>query len=410
VIYKSLFLVFAPWLAAIFLYLFGVVNYWPITYKVSIVFSLLILSFVLGVIIGFQGKLNTAAGVNVRNNRLIYLNLVSFSPLIFICALYVFYDNLSQVGNINLILERPDVVRELDIKSNGIKKIASFFAYASFVFIPIFLSPVRRLFNLRVQVLYFGSLFIMALNSLAHGGRTFFLVFFILAYVSYLCRKLWRLNTDRKAFPTFLATALLFVCVLIVISVQLNRPPEEFINHVIDVELKYDILKEPYYSQIKYILISFFGYFVNPINNFAIKIDLSESLIHYPYSFIRIVLSKFGFLFDPNSTQSSLGVSHDLYLLRGGDPTGWTTGFGQMNSYFGLISIFVFAGVLGYLIVKYWRIFRSEPSLISYLKFSWVVYLFLHSIFSLPLDSIFIVGYIFIFIFTWSRALAHRFS
>jgi hypothetical protein len=319
----------------------------------------------------------------------------------------VYYVNwlYSQGTSIDMVVLNTGQVREITSGSDLSKQIAAIMAYQAYAYIPILLSNWRHRFPLRINTIMAVAVALMALAVVLQAGRTFFLVGAVLAAAVYVVSP--KVPKDAAAQQKKWHSSILLYCgagivaivggmTIFVIGVQ--RVSSEEIAIVLHTA-EYRYFGDWFATNsptVAYFSTVVFHYLVGPWSNLNIAIVAETDFARWSYGPFEAIFSRFSEGYDPGYSGSALD-SYKRYLMLGGQPTGWRTGYGNVLQWYGFLGFVIYAIFIGFFTGRLMCRASNSKSLVAFLKAVWAVAFFLMCLFYFPSDTIFWVNLTLVF-------------
>ncbi len=393
-----------PYAIAIALYLIGPVTFSSIYAESILWFFALFAMLSISAFFGKKSVNHDPSSAASGDDVVIGYFKFMAAPILAGAAYYVnwLYD---QGTSIDMVTMNTGQVREITSGSDLSKQIAAILAYQAYGYIPILLTHWRHRFPLYINAMMVVAVALMALAVVLQAGRTFFLVGVALAAAVYMVspkdakgayvrRKKWYSNI--LLYIGLCVVTIVGAITIFVIGVQ-RVSSDEIAIVLVNAEYRYFgdwfTTNSP---TVAYFSTVVFHYLVGPWSNLNIAIAAETDFFRWSYGPFEAILARFSDGYDASYSGITLD-SYRRYLMLGGQPTGWRTGFGNVLQWYGFAGLVIYPLFIGFFTGRLICCAKKSESLIAFLRAVWVVAFFLMCLFYFPSDAIFWVNLTLVF-------------
>lgn len=394
-----------PYVFAIILYLIGPVTFSRIYLEAIIWFGLILTMLKISAMFGQRNAAHhLVAKPSSDDLVIVYFKLMSV-PIFAGAAYYVIW-LYSQGTSLDMVMLNTGEVREMTAGSDLSKKIAAILAYQAYAYIPVLLTNWRHRFPFYINAIMAGAIALMALAVVLQAGRTFFLVAAALAGATYMVtlgaarradfrRKAWYSNILLYVGVGFVAiaggVAIYIIGVQRVSSMEIATVLHSAEYRYLGDWIKSESPSTAYFSTV------IFHYLVGPWSNLNIAILAETDFARWSAGPFEVISARFTDRYDVGYAGTSL-ESYKRYLMLGGQPSGWRTGFGNILQWYGFLGMVIYAVFIGYVTGNLMYRAKNSQSLLAFLKAVWAVAFFLMCLFYFPSDTLFWVNLTLVFV------------
>lgn len=399
---------FVPYIVVLLLYFLG-----PVTFSVFYVEAAL---WFITILILLKVSINTGKAralyepaPDLAHDRIIIKYYTYLSVPISAAAAYYVYWLYGQGTSVDVVLTNTGEVREITAGADITKQIAAIFAYQAYGYIPILLTKWRHRFPMYVNAMMAGAIVLMALAVVLQAGRTFFLVAGAIGYATFMVSS--KVTKDAKSAKGKgrVSNVLLYVGVgiaaifgavaIYLIGVQ-RVSSAEIANTLHTADYRYfGATLKRIAPDASYFITVIFHYLVGPWSNFNIAIVSDTDFYRWSAGPFEAIAARFSDGYD-SAFFGARADNYKRYIMLGGQPTGWRTGFGNVLDWYGFLGMILYTIFIGYAAGRLLVKARSSQSLIALLKAVWTITFLLMCLFYFPSDTIFWVNLAQIFLIT----------
>ena len=308
-----------------------------------------------------------------------------------------------------MVLTNTGEVREITAGSDITKQIAAIFAYQAYGYIPILLTKWRHRFPIYVNAMMAGAIVLMALAVVLQAGRTFFLVAGAIGYATFMVSS--KVTKDAKSAKgkgrasnvllyVGVGIAAIFGAVAIYLIGVQRVSSAEIANTLHTADYRYfGATLKRIAPDASYFITVILHYLVGPWSNFNIAIVSDTDFYRWSAGPFEAIAARFSDGYD-SAFFGARADNYKRYIMLGGQPTGWRTGFGNVLDWYGFLGMILYTVFIGYAAGRLLVKARSSQSLIALLKAVWTITFLLMCLFYFPSDTIFWVNLAQIFLIT----------
>lgn len=397
---------FVPFFIVLLLYFFGPVSFSVFYVEAALWFIAILILLKVSINTG-KARASYEQAPDLSHDRIIIKYYTYLSAPISAAAAYYVYWLYGQGTSVNVVLTNTAGVREITAGSDITKQIAAIFAYQAYGYIPILLTKWRHRFPMYVNALMAGAIVLMALAVVLQAGRTFFLVAGAIGYATFMVSSKVTKNDRSAKGKGRISNVLLYVGVgiaailgavaIYLIGIQ-RVSSAEIANTLHTADYRYfGATLKRIAPDASYFFTVIFHYIAGPWSNFNIAIVSDTDIYRWSAGPFEAIAARFSDRTDL-ILSGARADNYKRYIMLGGQPTGWRTGFGNVLDWYGFLGMILYIIFIGYasgrLLVKA----RSSQSLIALLKAVWTITFLLMCLFYFPSDSIFWVNLVQIFL------------
>ncbi len=399
---------FLPFITALILYFVGPVAFSSFYIESALWFFVILIILKVSINSG-KAKAFYESPPNLADDRIIigYYKYLSI-PIASAAAYYVYW-LYGQGTSVEVVLTNTGEVREITAGSDITKQIAAIFAYQAYGYIPILLTKWRHRFPLYVNAIMSAAILLMALAVVLQAGRTFFLVSGAIGFATFMVSSNTANGSETNRQGHKFSNVMLYLGVGIAVIVGAIAIYLIGVQRVSSTEIATTLHSAEYRyfgaslkkiaPDASYFITVIFHYLVGPWSNFNLAIVSDMDFYRWSAGPFEAIAARFS----DGQDSSFTGVRADnykRYIMLGGQPTGWRTGFGNILDWYGFLGMLIYTCFIGYAAGRLLIKARSSHSLVSLLKAVWTITFLLMCLFYFPSDTIFWVNLAQIFIIT----------